>query len=1474
MRTLIFLLLLLLPGFAHAQNDDRSFLVGLLENNLSSPGRQVTINGFAGALSSQATIDEMLIADRDGVWLTLRGARLDWNRAALLRGRVEVKELSAREIIIARPPIPQEGIKAPPAAAPGFSLPDLPVSIRVDALRVDRVELGAPVLGQAAVMRLQASAMLANGAGEAALKLTRTDGKAASISFDGSFDNVSRQLSINLSVTEGAGGLFAGLTGLPGAPPLTLSVAGTGPLSAYSADLRLATDGRERLTGRVDLGTTEGDGTAAPAQTFHAVLGGDIAALVAPEYQAFFGPDIALDVAGTSQADGRLEISAVDLKTAALSLSGTVGIAADGLPDLLDLTGRIATPDGAPVLLPQPGDATRLDRADFRLQLGKGPQPEALNLSATIAGLSQKDITIANLRLGGTGTVTHGPAAVDLTLDYAATGLAPTDPALAQALGPEITGTAQVHWNQGATVQVPALRLAGRGYAFNLSSLSFAGLKAAAQISGRAEGRVDTLAQFSGLAGRPLGGAADLVIEGRYAPLSGEGTVDISLVGQNLGIGQPETDNLLKGRSEISISVLRDQTGTTLRTLAVDAQALTLRAKGALTPGAGDVSADLTFSDLSALGPSYGGALNASVRVIGAADGSQTITGTATGNNLKTGVTEVDGLIFGKTAINLAATRRGKVITVTTLSVDANTLTVRAAGTLGTRNYLTADLNFSDLSVMGGPYSGAVVARTRVADEGPAQRLHLTATGTDLTIGIPEIDRLLATGTEITLNALRADKVIRVDRATARAATLSVTAQGTINPGQSDLTAVLEFSEIAAMGGPYSGALRARAHLTEDGTAQIIAVTGTGTDLTIGIPEVDRLLSDGLGFAIEARRKDGVIHLDRATATAASLTLSTTGTVNPGQSILLTDLNFSDISALGPRYGGALEAKVRLHEDGATRHLSLTASADSLGIGQAQADTLLRGTSALAVDLTETAGRIDVTKADLSNPQLTATATAKLDGAERHADFSATLANLGTLALGLTGPLTVKGEVDGNPEGYTVALAANGAGGIAANINGTLAPDFSTANLAMTGDLQTGLANPFIAPRLIEGAARFDLRLNGAPGLAALAGRMTVPNARLVDPGSRIDLRNMTIVVDLGGGRADLNVKTAVGSGGNIMLTGPVTLRAPYDGNLKLVLDRVVLEDPELYRTELRGDVAINGPLTGGAMISGTIRLGDTELRVPSTGFGSAGALPDLQHVHEPAAVHATRARAGMLADGGSGDAKPVRPFGLDLLISAPRRIFVRGRGLDAEMGGDLRVTGTTTDIIPVGGFDLIRGRLDILGQRFALDSGSALLQGALIPYVRLSASTTTPDVTATITVEGPADDPKITFTSTPELPEEEVLAQILFGRDLSKISAFQALQLANAVRTLSGKQSEGVVSRLRQGFDLDDFDVTTDAEGNTGVRAGKYISKRLYSDVTVDATGRSELNLNIDVTKSLKARGSVANDGTTGLGIFFERDY
>ena len=218
--------------------------------------------------------------------------------------------------------------------------------------------------------------------------------------------------------------------------------------------------------------------------------------------------------------------------------------------------------------------------------------------------------------------------------------------------------------------------------------------------------------------------------------------------------------------------------------------------------------------------------------------------------------------------------------------------------------------------------------------------------------------------------------------------------------------------------------------------------------------------------------------------------------------------------------------------------------------------------------------------------------------------------------------------------------------------------------------------------------------------------------------------------------------------------------------------------------------------------------------------------------------------------------------------------MFVRGRGLDAELGGELRLLGSTASVQPAGAFELIRGRLEILGKRLNLSEALVQLEGELVPFIRIIASTENDGITSGVVIEGRATEPKVTFTSSPALPEEEVLAQLLFGQSLQNLSALQALQLANAVATLAGRGGEGVVGRLRKGFGLDNLDVKTDAAGGVSLTAGKYISKNIYSEVTVDQAGQSQINLNLDVTKSIALRGRASSDGSTGLGIVLEKNY
>jgi translocation and assembly module TamB len=123
-------------------------------------------------------------------------------------------------------------------------------------------------------------------------------------------------------------------------------------------------------------------------------------------------------------------------------------------------------------------------------------------------------------------------------------------------------------------------------------------------------------------------------------------------------------------------------------------------------------------------------------------------------------------------------------------------------------------------------------------------------------------------------------------------------------------------------------------------------------------------------------------------------------------------------------------------------------------------------------------------------------------------------------------------------------------------------------------------------------------------------------------------------------------------------------------------------------------------------------------------------------------------------------------------------------------------------------------------------------------------------------------------------MAQEEVLAWLLFGRGLDTISAFQAAQLASAVATLAGRGGEGIVGRLRKGFGLDDLDFQTDASGSASLSAGKYISEKVYTEVSVGQDGNTRINLNLDVRPGVTVKGRVDSDGDSGIGVYLEKDY
>lgn len=1253
---------LLWPVAALAQDEsarDRGILQAFLEDNLSGAGRTVRIEGFEGALSGRATIDELTIADADGVWLTLRDAVLDWNRGALLSGRLEVAELSAAELLIPRAPRTEPAPPSPTAGG-GFALPELPVAINVEELALDRVELGAALFGQAAVVALEGNAALSGGEGEAELRLTRLDGPEGLLELTGGYANETRNLALSLLVREGPDGIAATLMDLPGKPSLDLRIAGEDPIDDFRAEIGLATDGEERLAGTVELVTTQDDAVQegdipAPTRRISADLSGDIAPVFAPQYRAFFGPEIALRVDAVRQPDGRRLLEALELSARAIRLSGSGAIAADGWPERLDLTGQVADPDGGDVQVPLGEDGLTLGQADLRLAYDRA-SGDRWQLRAEAHDAVQSDTRIGLLQLDAGGRLAPpeggGAGAFDGTLRLSAEGLALPDPALAQAVGDTITGQMGFDWAEGAPFSITGLRLAGADYGLTgdaLLRLPEAGLDLLADVDLRLDAQ--NLARFGALAGVPLGGQAGLRIRGDAAPVAGEADLAFDGTTRDLALGQPRIDPLLQGDGRLRMRVRRDTEGT-----------------------------------------------------------------------------EIEGLEIATAHARIAANVR-----------------------LGAET------------------------------------------------------------------------------------------------GQFDVTAAL--TDTARIQPGLSGPSRLRA----EGRG-----TGGGTDWEV---TAEASLPGDATLSWQGRIAD----LDTAAQLAGQAEMEI-GSLSPYTALA------------GRPLGGALSATADIDAalDTLSGTIGLQASSRDLTLGHPYADLLLRGEGNLQAGLRrDRAGRISVEDLQLTTPALTLEADGEMTDTDQRVTASLRLADGGIFAPELSGPIQIGGRAMRGSGDWRLGVTGTAAGGATLAVSGDVAPDFSRAALAMTGRAPLGLANERLRPRAISGIAAYDLRLDGPLALSSLSGRISTAGARLTLPELNLALEGIDTQVSLASGRAQITAGAAVSSGGRLDVTGGLGLSAPFPADLRVVAQEVGLREARLYETSASGEITVTGPLTGGARIAGLLELGPAELRVPaSSGVGYAG-LPGLRHVNEPAAVRQVRQWAGIVEEPGNGvGAGGGAAYPVDLTIRAPSRIFVRGRGLDAELGGQLRLLGTTAALVPQGRFELVRGRLDILGQRLTLDEGVLQLQGSFDAFIRFSATTQTDDVTITIAIEGPASAPELSLTSAPELPEDEVLSQLLFGRDLTEISPLQAVQLANALAVLSGRSGLGMGGRLRESLALDDLDIGTDADGNVEARAGKYLSENIYSDVVVNGEGETDINLNLELSPSVTVRGRLGSDGDTGLGIYYERDY
>ncbi|HEU4824925.1 MAG TPA: translocation/assembly module TamB domain-containing protein, partial [Dongiaceae bacterium] len=478
------------------------------------------------------------------------------------------------------------------------------------------------------------------------------------------------------------------------------------------------------------------------------------------------------------------------------------------------------------------------------------------------------------------------------------------------------------------------------------------------------------------------------------------------------------------------------------------------------------------------------------------------------------------------------------------------------------------------------------------------------------------------------------------------------------------------------------------------------------------------------------------------------------------------------------------------------------------------------------------------------------------DAGQQQADLQVT----GTLQQGR---LDVKGEVKpkaGGALAFTAALPS-------------LGPD-ARLQASASGTLELALVDAFLAGGAdrIKGKAEIDLAAGGTLDAPDVTGTLHLADAAYENLRYGIKLRGIAADVRADGPTIRIaSFAAATPGGGQIDGSGEINLKDGIDTQLKIRTRNARLIETDLASAVIDSDLAISGNLQKRLTLGGRVKVAKADIRVPDR-------LPPSVQVIEVTEINGP----GQLGQGSAArQPLPKQTFvmGLDLSVDAPQQVAVRGHGLDAELGGSLRIAGTTDKPAIDGALKLRRGSLDIAGKRLDFTEGTLTFEGGerIDPILDLTAVSHAQDLQVTAKVEGPARAPRISLSSVPEMPQDEILARLLFGKSAGALSPFELLQLAQATADLAGVNTgPGVLDNIRKNTGLDRLSLEQ-SEGAAGpsLSAGRYVAKGVYVGVSQGAkSGSSAATVEIEVTPNVKVESEVGANAGSKAGINLEWDY
>ncbi len=1392
----------------------RNLLADAAETMTAGPDFGLEIGTISGSSLGGLTVDNVTLRDGKGIWFTAKDITLDWFPTALLKGSFAVEKLTAARISLAR--LPEAGADEPSRDSSGIG-----VAVDVGAFDIARIDIAEPVIGAAASLSARGDLRLADLATgiESTLDIDRLD---AGGTLDGRFlfRPSDGRLTTTLKASEPPGGLIVRTLDIEGLPAMTVDVDGDGTLDDWNANIIARAGDLTLANGKAQIKAVN-DG-----RRFAYALDASLSQFAPPQARPLLAGNSRLTGAVSVSRDGNIVIEDNRLQARLINADFKGEADPEGRVKSARIVVRVNENQEEPLTV-NLGEGQEIKLRSASAGLIAAPEGNLLKVqgearvdSAATADLGAEAATLEFTAIADPD-LTKGLSAVgDFNTTARVEQIITADKALTELIGPLVELKAR------GNIAGDQIRIADATLKAQAGDLTASGILDADRFGGRFTLNAPELAQLSGLAGRPMAGS-----------LRAEGTAKAEFAAGDIAL------NIDGTASELV-------TGIDAADKLIDR---TLTLKGGVSQSGGA----LVFDALALTG-----------RFLSAS---------------------VDGSIGGDTA------RLKAVGQVADLSRVSDALSGRInfdAGINGTRRKadVTAELTGTSMSIRDKAFENPVI---RFNGSGP-----VNAPAGKLAVEGNFAGRPINGRGNV---AVAQDGGLSIDKLALNYGKSDVSGQLTYTPagGPSGALTVnapdlLDFSDLAGVA--VEGAVNTQISLNREGDAAILRAKGTARNITVDKIRIGKIAIDGsVNRVFSAPVADGTakasdIEIDDLKIPTASVRaiadgektrgevaarvrdvdLAAGGSVGIDGEAVTVGLDQASFATRGVKGTLAKPTEVVV-ENGSAR---LNKAEIALGKGR----VIIDGVAGEALDLTVQMIRLPLSLANAASPDLGASGTAngnitisgpaskpngrydlKVAAASVEAMRSAGVGPVNTNLAGTldNGRLTLKGKLSGR-------------GGLVLDLSGSAPAGADVPiDIAAKGAVPLALANPALAARggSVSGTLDTNVTVKGAPDAPVIAGTFSTGNATLKDPESGIaitDIRARLAMTDKSFTIEQFSGKTA--KGGKISASGQVGLDKAKGNpaDIKIVARDFHVQDDRLLTGTLDADLTIKGPATQGPTLGGKVRIKRLDITVPDALPASVQSF-DVEHRNASDAVN-RQVEALKKRDSG----EPSLPVRLNLKIDAANRIFVRGRGLDVLLGGGVGVTGTAEKPNVDGAFKLTRGTLDILGRRMEFSRGTLDFVGTAEPELDFAAQTTTTSTTVIVLVTGPASAPRFEFQSTPELPEDEILAQLIFNQSVSDLSPLQIARLGGEIAKLGGLSSgPGVLGELQQALGIDVLDLSSGAAA-----AGSYVNDKVYLGVKQTGSETGSAVIDLDLTKQLKARGEFGSDGSSKIGIGVEIEY